>query len=105
PISRFASWLKNNNKLADYMLLLNDAFNPATVQGLMCRNTINVSWTGEVFDCDFNQMLKMNWREEGHALSLWEIDPARVEHRAILTGDHCFGCTAGAGSSCGGALV
>ena len=105
PVSRFASWLKNNNKLADYMLLLNDAFNPATVLGLMCRNTINVSWAGEVFDCDFNQMLKMNWRENGRALSLWEIDPAAVEHREIATGDHCFGCTAGAGSSCGGALV
>src|SRR5690348_615207 len=57
PIARFASWLKNNGQLADYMALLNDAFNPATVNGLMCRNTINVSWQGEVFDCDFNQML------------------------------------------------
>ncbi len=63
PVSRFASWLKNNNQLGDYMLLLNDAFNPATVEGLMCRNTINVSWQGEVFDCDFNQMLKMQWRD------------------------------------------
>lgn len=105
PIARFASYLKNNNKLAEYMALLNDAFNPGTVRGLMCRNTISVSWTGEVFDCDFNQMLKMQWREEGRGLSLWEIDPAQVENREILTGDHCFGCTAGAGSSCGGALI
>jgi radical SAM/Cys-rich protein len=107
PIARFASYLKNNNLLADYMALLNDAFNPATVDGLMCRNTINVSWQGEVFDCDFNQMLKMHWSRAGgsDALHLWEIDPARVENREILTGDHCFGCTAGAGSSCGGALV
>ena len=105
PIARFASWLKNNNKLADYMALLNDAFNPATVEGLMCRNTISVSWTGEVFDCDFNQMLKMQWRDGDRVLSLWDIDPAQVENREILTGDHCFGCTAGAGSSCGGALV
>jgi radical SAM/Cys-rich protein len=105
PIARFASWLKNNNKLADYMALLNDAFNPATVAGLMCRNTISVSWTGEVFDCDFNQMLKMQWRDGNRVLSLWDIDPAQVENREILTGDHCFGCTAGAGSSCGGALV
>ena len=89
------------------MALLNDAFNPATVNGLMCRNTINVSWQGEVFDCDFNQMLKMQWREggSGQGLHLWEVDPAQVENREILTGDHCFGCTAGAGSSCGGALV
>jgi radical SAM/Cys-rich protein len=105
PIARFASYLKNNNKLADYMALLNDAFNPGTVNGLMCRNTINVSWQGEVFDCDFNQMLKMQWRDGGQGLHLWEIDPAQVENRDILTGDHCFGCTAGAGSSCGGALV
>ena len=105
PIARFASYLKNNNKLAEYMALLNDAFNPATVNGLMCRNTINVSWTGEVFDCDFNQMLKMQWREGDRGLHLWDIDPAKVENREILTGDHCFGCTAGAGSSCGGALL
>jgi radical SAM/Cys-rich protein len=105
PVARFASYLKNNGKLAEYMELLNGAFNPHTVDGLMCRNTINVSWTGEVFDCDFNQMLKMQWREAGRRLSLWDIDPADVENREILTGDHCFGCTAGAGSSCGGALV
>jgi radical SAM/Cys-rich protein len=105
PIARFASWLRNNNKLADYMALLNDAFNPSTVAGLMCRNTISVSWTGEVFDCDFNQMLKMQWRDGNRLLSLWDIDPAQVENREILTGDHCFGCTAGAGSSCGGTLV
>jgi radical SAM/Cys-rich protein len=105
PISRFASYLKHNDKLGDYMQLLNDAFNPATVDGLMCRNTINVSWQGEVFDCDFNQMLKMHWKEGAQTLSLWDIDPARVADREILTGDHCFGCTAGAGSSCGGALV
>jgi radical SAM/Cys-rich protein len=107
PIARFASYLKNNNLLADYMALLNDAFNPATVKGLMCRNTINVSWLGEVFDCDFNQMLKMPWFSNGgsQSLHLWDVDPDRVENREILTGDHCFGCTAGAGSSCGGALL
>ena len=105
PIARFASYLKNNNLLGDYMALLNDAFNPATVSGLMCRNTINVSWQGEVFDCDFNQMLQMQWRDNSEALHLWDVDPARVESRAILTGDHCFGCTAGAGSSCGGAVL
>jgi radical SAM/Cys-rich protein len=105
PIARFASYLKNNNLLGDYMALLNDAFNPATVNGLMCRNTINVSWQGEVFDCDFNQMLKMPWSENSQAMHLWDVDPTQVENREIATGDHCFGCTAGAGSSCGGALV
>ena len=105
PVSRFASWLKNNNKLDEYMQLLIENFNPATVHGLMCRNTINVSWRGEVFDCDFNQMLKMQWRDRDQPLSLWDIDPDQVENREILTGTHCFGCTAGAGSSCGGALL
>lgn len=105
PIARFASYLRNNNKLADYMLLLNDAFNPGTVKGLMCRNTVNVSWRGEVFDCDFNQMLGLQWRAEGRGLCLWDIEPDRIEDLEIQTGEHCFGCTAGAGSSCGGALV
>ena len=109
PVSRFASYLRNNNQLGAYMDLLMESFNPAAVQGLMCRDTINVSWTGEVFDCDFNQMLKMQWRDgEGadrRGLSLWDIDPATVENREVLTGDHCYACTAGAGSSCGGALV
>jgi radical SAM/Cys-rich protein len=105
PIARFASYLRRNNKLEEYMQLLVDNFNPTTVSGLMCRNTISVSWTGEVFDCDFNQMLKMNWENGTGPLHLWDLDPAAVEDREILTGDHCFGCTAGAGSSCGGALV
>jgi radical SAM/Cys-rich protein len=105
PVSRFASYLKNNNKLADYMQLLIENFNPSTVEGLMCRNTINVSWTGDVYDCDFNQMLKMQWRDGDRPLQLWDIDPEAVENREVLTGDHCFGCTAGAGSSCGGALL
>ena len=105
PIARFASYLRHNNKLEEYMQLLIDNFNSATIAGLMCRDTISVSWTGEVFDCDFNQMLKMNWRNENGPLYLWDLDPAVVENRQILTGNHCFGCTAGAGSSCGGALV
>jgi len=105
PIARFASYLRHSNKLEEYMQLLIDNFNPATVSGLMCRNTISVGWTGEVFDCDFNQMLKMNWRNGNGPLHLWDLDPAAVENREILTGNHCFGCTAGAGSSCAGALV
>jgi hypothetical protein len=87
------------------MQLLIENFNVATVEGLMCRNTINVSWRGEVFDCDFNQMLKMQWRDGDRRLSLWDIDRGEVDHREILTGTHCFGCTAGAGSSCGGAVI
>jgi len=104
PISRFASWLRHNGEYERYMDLLIDSFNPATVAGLMCRNTINIGWQGEVFDCDFNQMLGMQWKN-GRPLFLWDIDPKSVENRLIATGNHCFGCTAGAGSSCGGAVV
>jgi radical SAM/Cys-rich protein len=106
PIGRFASYLRRNNKLDDYMHLLIEAFNPATVDGLMCRNTISVGWRGEVYDCDFNQQLGMQWSSTSGSkpLFLWDIDPDSLEDREIMTGDHCFGCTAGAGSSCGGAI-
>ena len=106
PIARFASYLKRNDQLQEYMEVLKDAFNPATVEGLMCRNTINVSWQGEVFDCDFNQMMKLglSGREGEKGLYVWDIDPAAFREIPIRTGNHCFGCTAGHGSSCGGAL-
>jgi radical SAM/Cys-rich protein len=104
PIGRFASYLRHNNKLAEYMELLIQAFNPETISGLMCRDTISVGWQGEVYDCDFNQQLGMQWKN-GAPISLWDVDPSKIENREIMTGDHCFGCTAGAGSSCGGALV
>ncbi|MEP6603998.1 MAG: arsenosugar biosynthesis radical SAM (seleno)protein ArsS [Spartobacteria bacterium] len=104
PIARFASYLRNNNKLEAYMETLVNAFNPSTIEGLMCRNTINVGWRGEVYDCDFNQQLGMQWRNGGPTF-LWDVDPAKIDNREIMTGNHCFGCTAGAGSSCGGALI
>src|SRR6266513_5280418 len=108
PIARFAAYLRHNNKLDEYMQLLVDAFNPATIDGLMCRNTISVGWRGEVYDCDFNQQLDMQWsRSNGGSkpLFLWDVDPTEIAGREIMTGKHCFGCTAGAGSSCGGALL
>ncbi|PYS67350.1 MAG: radical SAM protein [Acidobacteria bacterium] len=104
PIGRFASYLRHNSKLDEYMELLIQAFNPATIDGLMCRNTISVGWRGEVYDCDFNQQLGMQWNN-GAPIFLWDVDPEKIENREIMTGDHCFGCTAGAGSSCGGAIV
>jgi radical SAM/Cys-rich protein len=104
PIGRFASYLRRNNKLDEYMELLIHAFNPATINGLMCRNTISVGWRGEVYDCDFNQQLGMQWNN-GVPIFLWDIDPEKIEDRQIMTGNHCFGCTAGAGSSCAGAIV
>ena len=104
PIGRFASWLRHSGKLETYMQLLVDAFNPASVAGLMCRNTLSVGWRGEVYDCDFNQQLGMQWKS-GKPLYLWDVDLDRVKDRPIALGDHCFGCTAGHGSSCGGALA
>jgi radical SAM/Cys-rich protein len=104
PIGRFAAYLRHNDKFEEYMELLISAFNPATIDGLMCRNTLSVGWRGEVYDCDFNQQLDMQW-VNGQALFLWDLDPDAIDNREIMTGDHCFGCTAGAGSSCSGALV
>src|SRR5881392_1514062 len=74
PIGRFASYLRHNNKLNEYMELLIQAFNPATINGLMCRNTISVGWRGEVYDCDFNQQLGMQWKN-GAPIFLWDVDP------------------------------
>ena len=104
PIARFASWLRHNGKYDSYLTLLREAFNPATVDGLMCRDTINVSWRGEVYDCDFNQMLDLPLGASRARTYLWDIDPHNLENSVIATGEHCFGCTAGSGSSCSGAL-
>jgi len=104
PVSRFATWLRREGKYDEYLNLLIASFNPATVEGLMCRNTINVSWQGEAHDCDFNQMLRLPWAG-GKPAYVWDLDPHALGGAAIATGSHCFGCTAGAGSSCGGALT
>jgi radical SAM/Cys-rich protein len=104
PIGRFASWLRHSGKLDAYLQLLISTFNPASVAGLMCRNTLSVGWRGELYDCDFNQQLGMQWKEQ-KPLYLWHVDPDRLHGRTIAVGNHCYGCTAGHGSSCGGALV
>jgi radical SAM/Cys-rich protein len=105
PIARFLEWLEASDNLEGYMELLVNAFNPATIQGLMCRNTLSVSWDGRVFDCDFNQMLELESRcLDGQPVRIEGFDPGPVMGRKIITGRHCFGCTAGAGSSCGGAI-
>ncbi len=105
PIARYLEWLEETGNLAAYMELLTASFNPATVGGLMCRNTLSISWTGEVFDCDFNQMLELSSRAYGGGkVNVRDLDPATLVGRKIVTGRHCFGCTAGAGSSCGGAI-
>lgn len=105
PIARFASWLRHEGKYESYLETLVEAFNPAAVEGLMCRNTINVGWRGEVYDCDFNQQLNLQLRDREQLLYVWDVDVERFANLPILTAAHCFGCTAGAGSSCGGALT
>jgi radical SAM/Cys-rich protein len=94
PISRFLEWLEHTGHLESYMTRLVNAFNPATVDGLMCRYTLSVGWDGRLYDCDFNQMLDLALPQ-----TIFEGLPPQ---REIITGPHCYGCTAGAGSSCGG---
>ena len=104
PIKRFLQQLIRENKQEDYMTFLVNAFNATTVQNLMCRDLVSVSWDGKIFDCDFNQMLEIP--VNGYNKTIWEIESfeelAKVD---IAFADHCYGCTAGAGSSCGGSLV
>lgn len=104
PINRFEHYLKRTGQLESYMQLLSESFNPQTVGPLMCRHLVSVDWQGNVFDCDFNQMLGLPFGQAGHR-KVWEIDAAKLENSSIAVGKHCFGCTAGAGSSCGGALT
>lgn len=107
PIKRFADWLARNNAHESYMRLLVNHFNPATVSGLMCRSLLSVGWDGKLFDCDFNQMLELPLGARGRreAWTLWDLSTTKaLGDEPINTGSHCFGCTAGAGSSCSGAL-
>ena len=104
PIARFASYLKRNKQYEEYMQVLMDACNPHSVQGLMCRNTVSVGWQGEVYDCDFNQQMGMQLKN-GKPLFLWDIDLVKFREIPIMLRDHCFGCTAGSGSSCTGSLT
>ncbi|MCC6460540.1 MAG: arsenosugar biosynthesis radical SAM protein ArsS [Saprospiraceae bacterium] len=103
PISRFLDYLIEHGQYETYMQSLLDAFNPGAVAGVMCRNTISVSWDGYLYDCDFNQMLDLKVAGAGTHLS--EFDLAALENRDIVLNQHCYGCTAGAGSSCGGQVV
>lgn len=108
PIKRFAEQLARAGQQAAYMGLLVNHFNPATVPALMCRSLLSVGWDGALYDCDFNQMLELPAGLRGAREprpSIWNVEGfAAFAEAAIATGAHCFGCTAGAGSSCGGAL-
>jgi radical SAM/Cys-rich protein len=104
PISRYLAWLLETGNLESYMERLVTAFNPAAAAGVMCRTTLSVGWDGRLFDCDFNQMLdlEVSARSSAH-IANFDLDA--LQTRRIVIGPHCFGCTAGAGSSCGGATT
>jgi radical SAM/Cys-rich protein len=106
PISRYLDYLLETQNYESYMQLLVESFNPAAVNNVMCRNTISVSWDGYLYDCDFNQMLDLTIHTEGGKKPhLDDFDLATLEARPIVVNQHCFGCTAGAGSSCGGEIA
>ena len=101
PISRFLEFLLRTGNYERYMEKLVNAFNPAAVPGLMCRYTLSVGWDGSLYDCDFNQMLDLRV-SDGAPANIRDFDAGRLNQRRIVIGQHCYGCTAGAGSSCGG---
>jgi radical SAM/Cys-rich protein len=104
PISRFLDYLVESGNYEDYMQKLIEAFNPAAAANVMCRNTISVGWDGYIYDCDFNQMLGL--RVHGDApnhISQWNSE--KINNRNIVLNQHCYGCTAGSGSSCGGTVA
>jgi radical SAM/Cys-rich protein len=102
PISRFLEDLIDSQRYDEYLHRLVDAFNPAAVAGLMCRNTLSVGWDGVLYDCDFNQMLELSLEAPR---TIFECTARSLRGRTIRTGRHCFGCTAGAGSGCQGSIV
>ncbi|MDH3318707.1 MAG: arsenosugar biosynthesis radical SAM protein ArsS [Betaproteobacteria bacterium] len=101
PIARFLEWLQDSGNLEAYMERLVTAFNPGAIAGLMCRNTLSVGWDGRLYDCDFNQMLELEI-DRAAGPHIRDFDEQAWGQRSIVTARHCFGCTAGAGSSCGG---
>lgn len=100
PVSRFLDYLIESGNYSQYMTELVEAYNPDTIDGLMCKSTISVSWDGFVYDCDFNQMLDLKVDSESDHITNFDMD--QFINRKVITNQHCYGCTAGAGSSCGG---
>ena len=101
PISRFLDYLLQSGNYESYMQKLIDSFNPVAASNVMCKFTLSVGWDGQLYDCDFNQMLELN-TDHGSPKHIKDFDFSLLEKRRIVTGQHCYGCTAGAGSSCGG---
>ena len=106
PMSRYLEWLLEKGQLETYLERLVGAFNPATIAGLMCRNTISVSWDGYLYDCDFNQQLEMKMDlPGGRRPHVEDFDLESWLNHTVRTERHCYGCTAGSGSGCGGAIT
>ncbi|MBL1281047.1 MAG: arsenosugar biosynthesis radical SAM protein ArsS [Fluviicola sp.] len=103
PISRFLEFLIASERYEEYMNLLADSYNSVAAENVMCRNTISISWDGFIYDCDFNQILELKVAAKGQHLS--DFNNEELENRNIIVSNHCYGCTAGAGSSCGGVTV
>jgi radical SAM/Cys-rich protein len=103
PISRFLDYLLQSGNYESYMEKLVNAFNPAAAANVMCRNTISIGWDGYLYDCDFNQMLDL--KVNGNSRHITDYNLKELSKRNIIIGQHCYGCTAGAGSSCGGAVA
>ncbi len=102
PIKRFREDLERSEKYEEYMETLFGAFNPRAAESVMCRDMMSVAWDGSVYDCDFNQMLELPVKLNGEKVTLDNFDVNTFLKRSIVWGNHCFGCTAGSGSSCGG---
>lgn len=102
PISRYMDYLIETGNYDEYMTKLVEAYNPATINGLMCRSTLSISWDGYIYDCDFNQMLDL--KVNSSCVHINEFDANTLQQRNIVLNQHCYGCTAGAGSSCGGEI-
>ena len=103
PITRYEQYLKAKKTYNEYIELLAKSYNPDTLDGVMCRDTLSVGWDGRLYDCDFNLAIGMGVRN-GRELTIFNVTPQDLDDLEIQTGNHCFGCTAGAGSSCQGAL-
>jgi len=104
PIHRFKEWLERTESYNDYMEKLINAFNPSAAEGIMCRSLLSVSYDGKIYDCDFNQMLDFQIFTE-KPMTVFDFDYNKLINRDIIFDSHCFGCTAGSGSSCGGATA
>ena len=106
PITRYATHLKLRGEYEQYMEVLESSFNASTLDQVMCRDLISIGWEGTIYDCDFNQMLDLPIRDaEGKAFNISTLSVDQVKHLPITVGNHCYACTAGSGSSCGGALL